>query len=186
MRHHPRSPSLPLQGSGRRSSRGKRKPPSKRSCLGTCSSGVGSAARRGRSAPHACGGRAISVRLIGRLLGLSRGRIRGGRAGDLCSPADHCRRPRAEAVQQESPQAVIARVRRTDAEGLLCEAWWEHPLWEACWRPSPAASTCRGRRGAVRPPTQVFADLRGPADASWSPPCWQPSRATPRSSTGSG
>ena len=38
------------------------------------------------------GSGALSVCLISRLLGLSLGRIRGGRAGDLCSPADHCRR----------------------------------------------------------------------------------------------
>ena len=96
--------------------------------------------------------------------------------------------PRAEAVQQESPQAVIARVRRPEAEGLLCEAWWEHPLWEAVLAAIARSQHVPGDgRGAVRPARPRCSPTSGARPMPpWSPPCWQPSRATPRSSTGSG
>ena len=95
--------------------------------------------------------------------------------------------PRAAAVQQRAPQAVIARVQRPEAEGLLCEAWWEPPLWAAVLTAIAHSQAVPGRAGALSAlPTQVFADLRGPADAPRPPPCWPPSRATPRSSTAIG
>ena len=81
--------------------------------------------------------------------------------------------PRAEEVQQESPQAVIARVRRTDAEGLLCEAWWEPPLWEAV-----LAAIARGQHvpgdggGAVRP---AHPGVRRPPGPGRCPPGPHPS-----------
>jgi maltooligosyltrehalose trehalohydrolase len=77
---------------------------------------------------------------------------------------------RAEEVQQRAPQAVIARVRRPDAEGLLCEAWWEPPLWETLLAAIARGERFQGTVGALcAVPTQVFADLRGPADAALVP-----------------
>ena len=77
---------------------------------------------------------------------------------------------RAEEVQQESPQAVIARVRRTEAEGLLCEAWWEHQFWEALLAAIACSQHVPGTAGALRAlPTQAFAHVRGPADAALVP-----------------
>jgi maltooligosyltrehalose trehalohydrolase len=78
--------------------------------------------------------------------------------------------PRAEAMQQASPQAVIARVRRTEAEGLLCEAWGEAPLWEAVLTAIARGECVQGTAGALCAfPTQAFADLRGPAEAPLVP-----------------
>ena len=95
---------------------------------------------------------------------------------------------RAEEVQQRVPQAVIARVRRTDAEGLLCEAWWEPPLWEAVLAAiARGAAASRGRRGRCAPcPPRRSPTSGGRPMPPWSPPRWPPSRATPRSSTGIG
>jgi maltooligosyltrehalose trehalohydrolase len=77
---------------------------------------------------------------------------------------------RAEEVQQRAPQAVIARVRRADAEGLLCEAWWEPPLWETLLAAIARGQHFQGTVGALCAlPTQVFADLRGPADTTLTP-----------------
>ena len=77
---------------------------------------------------------------------------------------------RAEEVQQRAPQAVLARVRRTDAEGLLCEAWWEPPLWEALLAAIAGGQHFQGTAGVLCAlPTQAFADLRGPADAALVP-----------------
>jgi maltooligosyltrehalose trehalohydrolase len=78
--------------------------------------------------------------------------------------------PRAEGVQQESPRAVIARVQRPDAEGLLCEAWWEPPLWEAVLAAIAGGARFQGTAGVLCAfPTPAFADLRGPADAVLDP-----------------
>jgi maltose alpha-D-glucosyltransferase/alpha-amylase len=78
--------------------------------------------------------------------------------------------PSAEEVQQKCPQAVLARVRRPDAEGLLCEAWWEHPLWEAVLAAIARGDHFQGTAGALCAlPTQAFADLRGLADAALAP-----------------
>jgi maltooligosyltrehalose trehalohydrolase len=56
---------------------------------------------------------------------------------------------RAEEVQQRSPQAVLARVRRPDAEGLLCEAWWEPPLWAAVLAAIAGGARFQGAAGAL-------------------------------------
>jgi maltooligosyltrehalose trehalohydrolase len=78
--------------------------------------------------------------------------------------------PRAEEVLQRSPQAVLARVQRTDAEGLLCEAWWEPQLWDALLAAIGRGDHFRGTAGTLRVlPTQAFADLRGPTDAALAP-----------------
>ena len=77
---------------------------------------------------------------------------------------------RAEEVQQASPQAVLARVRQPDAEGLLCEAWWEPPLWEAVLAAIARGERFQGTAGALCAfPTQAFADLRGPAETALGP-----------------
>jgi trehalose synthase-fused probable maltokinase len=78
--------------------------------------------------------------------------------------------PHAEEVQQRSPQAVIARVQCTDAEGLLCEAWWEPQLWEALLTAIARGERFQGMAGTLCAlPTQAFADLRGPAEAALAP-----------------
>ena len=78
--------------------------------------------------------------------------------------------PRAAEVQQRAPQAVIARVQRPEAEGLLCEAWWEPPLWAAVLTAIAHSQPMPGRAGTLSAlPTQVFAALRGPADAPLAP-----------------
>jgi maltooligosyltrehalose trehalohydrolase len=77
---------------------------------------------------------------------------------------------REEEGQQRAPQAVLARVRRPDAEGLLCEAWWEPPLWEAVLVAIARGERFQGTAGALCAlPTQAFADLRGPAEAALGP-----------------
>jgi maltooligosyltrehalose trehalohydrolase len=78
--------------------------------------------------------------------------------------------PRAAEVQQRAPQAVLARVRRPDAEGLLCEAWWEQQLWETLLAAIAGGARFQGTVGALCAlPTQAFADLRGPAEAALVP-----------------
>jgi maltooligosyltrehalose trehalohydrolase len=78
--------------------------------------------------------------------------------------------PRAAEVQQRAPRAVLARVRRPDAEGLLCEAWWE-PAWgEAVLAAIAGGERFQGTAGVLCAlSTQAFADLRGPADAALVP-----------------
>ena len=77
---------------------------------------------------------------------------------------------RAEEVLQRAPQTVLARVRRADAEGLLCEAWWEPSLWEALLAAIAGSECFPGMAGALYAlPTQVFAALRGPADTPLVP-----------------
>jgi maltooligosyltrehalose trehalohydrolase len=77
---------------------------------------------------------------------------------------------RAEEVQQRLPRAVIARVQRTNAEGLLCEAWWDPQLGEALLAAIACGSHFQGTAGALcASPTQVFADLWGQADAIPAP-----------------
>ena len=74
---------------------------------------------------------------------------------------------RAEEVQQRAPQAVLARVRRTDGEGLLCEAWGEQPFGEALLAAIARSQQWQGTAGVLCAlPTQAFADLRGPADVA--------------------
>ena len=78
--------------------------------------------------------------------------------------------PHAAEVQQQSPQAVLARVQRPDAEGLLCEAWWEPPLWEAVLVAIAGSARFQGTTGALCAlPTQAFAALWGPAEAPLLP-----------------
>ncbi|MGE3541374.1 MAG: putative maltokinase [Candidatus Tectimicrobiota bacterium] len=78
--------------------------------------------------------------------------------------------PRAEAMLQEAPQAVIARVRRAEAEGLLCEAWREAPLWETVLTAIADSRHMPGMAGVLCAlPTQVFAALRGPVEAPLAP-----------------
>ena len=78
--------------------------------------------------------------------------------------------PHAAEVQQQSPQAVLARVQRPDAEGLLCEAWWEPPLWEAVLVAIAGSERFQGTTGALYAlPTQAFAALWGPAEAPLLP-----------------
>jgi len=77
---------------------------------------------------------------------------------------------RAEEVQQRAPQAVLARVRRTDGEGLLCEAWWEQPFGEALLAAIARGQQLQGTAGVLCAlPTQAFADLQGPADVALVP-----------------
>jgi maltose alpha-D-glucosyltransferase / alpha-amylase len=77
---------------------------------------------------------------------------------------------RAEEVQQRAPQAVLARVRRTDGEGLLCEAWWEQPFGEALLAAIAHGQQLQGTAGVLCAlPTQAFADLWGPADVALVP-----------------
>ena len=77
---------------------------------------------------------------------------------------------RADEVQDRAPQAVIARVRRTEAEGLLCEAWWENQFWEALLAAIACSQQCPGTAGALRAlPTKAFSHVRGPADAALAP-----------------
>jgi maltose alpha-D-glucosyltransferase/alpha-amylase len=78
--------------------------------------------------------------------------------------------PRTEDVQQRAPQAVLARVRQPEAEGLLCEAWWEPPLWEALLAAIARGEHFQGTAGALYAfPTRAFASLREPADATLAP-----------------
>lgn len=74
---------------------------------------------------------------------------------------------RAEEVQEKSSQAVLARVRRADTEGLLCEAWWELQFGEALLAAIAHGQRFPGTAGALYArPTEAFADHRGPAEAA--------------------
>ena len=71
------------------------------------------------------------------------------------------------------PQTVIARVRRPEAEGLLCEAWWEPPLWEAVLAAIARSQHVPGDgRGAVRP---AYPGVRRPTGAGRGSPGPHPS-----------
>jgi len=78
--------------------------------------------------------------------------------------------PGAEEVQQRCRRAVIARVRRANAEGLLCEAWWDPQLGQALLAAIARGERFQGTAGTLcASPTQVYAELRGQADAIPAP-----------------
>ena len=158
-------------GRGRRFSRGRPKPPSNCSCLGICSSGAGSAGRRATFALSRCW-RSCDFPLprpwrTWVFVAVAYGE---GEPETYVLPLTMAVGPRAAEVQQQSPQAVLARVQRPDAEGLLCEAWWEPPLWEAVLAAIADSARFQGTAGALCAlPTQAFAAPPGPGRCSLVP-----------------
>ena len=138
---------------------------------GYCSSGAGSAGRRATFALSRCW-RSCHFPLprpwrLGSLFAVAYGE---GEPETYVLPLTIAVGPHAAEVQQQSPQAVLARVQRPDAEGLLCEAWWEPPLWEAVLVAIAGSARFQGTTGALCAlPTQAFAALWGPAEAPLLP-----------------
>jgi maltose alpha-D-glucosyltransferase / alpha-amylase len=61
-------------------------------------------------------------------------------------------------------------VRRPDAEGLLCEAWWEPPFWEALLAAIACGQHFPGMAGTLHAlPSQGVFHLRGPAEVPLAP-----------------